>query len=73
MIEINDDYIKSLYFTKKETINSNYLKSSWLEKHPEINDYLANRYNDSLSYKETLYRILLGIEKDLFVKPAEIP
>lgn len=63
MIEINDDYIKSLYFTKKETINSNYLKSSWLEKHPEINDYLANRYNDSLSYKETLYRILLGIEK----------
>ena len=60
---ITDDYIKSLYFTKQETINSNYLKSTWLERHPEINDYLVNRYPDSTSYKETLYRILLGIEK----------
>lgn len=61
--QITDDYIKSLYFTNKETINSNYLKSTWLEKHPEINDYLVNRYSDSTSYKETLYRILLGIEE----------
>ena len=61
--QINDDYIKSLYFTKQETINSNYLKSTWLERHPEINDYLVNRYPDSTSYKETLYRILLGIEE----------
>ena len=55
--QINDDYIKSLYFTKQETINSNYLKSTWLERHPEINDYLVNRYPDYTSYKETLYRI----------------
>lgn len=61
--QITDDYIKSLYFTNQETINSNYLKSTWLEKHPEINDYIVNRYPDSTSYKETLYRILLGIEK----------
>ena len=61
--KITDDYIKSLYFTKQETINSNYLKPLWLERHPEINDYLVNRYPDSTSYKETLYRILLGIEE----------
>ena len=59
---LSDDYIKSLYFTKKNTINSNYLKHDWLEKHSKIKDYLVNRYTDSSSYKETLYRILLGIE-----------
>ena len=48
--QITDDYIKSLYFTKQETINSNYLKSTWLERHPEINDYLVNRYSYSTSY-----------------------
>lgn len=61
--KITDEYIKSLFFTKNETINSNYLKPAWLNTHPEINDYLVNRYSDSTSYKETLYRILLGIEE----------
>ena len=60
---ITDEFIINLYFNKDEHINSNYLKKEWLQKHPDINEYLVNRYDDSLSYKETLYRILLGIEE----------
>ena len=60
---ITDEFIINLYFNKDGHINSNYLKKEWLQKHPDINEYLVNRYDDSLSYKETLYRILLGIEE----------
>lgn len=60
---ITDEFIKNLYFNEDEHLNSNYLKKDWLLKHPEINDYLVNRYSDSTGYTETLYRILLGIEK----------
>ena len=62
MHHITDEYVVSLYFNEDECINPNYLKKEWLEKHADIYDYLTNRYDDSLSTKETLYRILLNIE-----------
>ena len=59
---ITDQYIIDLFFTNGH-INSNYNRDSWLNKHPEIKEYLNNRYKDSLSRQETLYRILCNIEK----------
>lgn len=59
---INDQYIKDLFFNDRGYVNPNYLKRSWLEKHPDITDYLNNRYTDSLSIKETAYRIYMNIE-----------
>lgn len=59
---INDQYIKDLFFNAAGYVNPNYLKQSWLEKHPDITDYLNSRCADSLSLKETVYRIYMNIE-----------
>lgn len=60
--KINDQYIINLFFGDKDYVNPNYLKQSWLAKHPKIEEYLSLRYTDSLSIKETLYRIYMNIE-----------
>ena len=62
-IEINDRFIKELYFKDKEHPNINYLRKDWLDAHPNIKDYLERRYIDSGSIKETVYRIFLNIEE----------
>ena len=59
---LNDEYIKKLFFIDHQRLNPNYMKPAWLKLHPDINNYLINRYTDSLSLRETLYRILLDIE-----------
>ena len=61
MNNITDQYIIDLFFTNGH-INSNYNRDSWLNKHPEIKEYLDNRFKDSQSTKETLARILCNIE-----------
>lgn len=60
--KINDQYISDLFFGDNDYVNPNYLKRSWLAKHPEIEKYLNTRYTDSLSIKETVYRIYMNIE-----------
>ncbi len=59
---INDDYIKEKFITKKNQLAKNYTRLSWLNKHQDIYDYLINRYNDSESIQETIYRIVNKIE-----------
>ena len=61
--EITDNYIKKYFFTK---LNKLYTKKfiEFEKTHTpiEIYEYLVNRYNDSQSLKETIYRINFGYE-----------
>lgn len=61
MLMVDDSYIKELY-GESGRLDPNRLRDSWLNEHIDIKEYLENRYSDSLSYKETIYRIRLGIE-----------
>lgn len=56
---INDEYIKN-YFTSGSRIMKSKLKK--LPDDCEIIQYLKNRYNDSYSLEESLYRIFNNIE-----------
>ena len=59
-MQIDDKYISNLFFSK-----NNILVRTWKKKIeiPEIKEYLENRYDDSFSLRETIYRIKDGIEK----------
>ena len=61
--KINDNYIKEYFFTK---LNKLYTKKflDFEKTHfpKEIYEYLINRYNDSQSLKETVYRINFGYD-----------
>lgn len=59
---ITDNDVIKLFFREDRKVNPNYIRKNWLDKHHDIKEYLAARYQDSLSISETLYRILLGIE-----------
>lgn len=56
--QINDQYIKN-YIDKFKKLNKRISKNSFSK---EIINYLENRYNDSDSISESLYRILNNIE-----------
>lgn len=60
---MTDAEILSIFSTKTGVINSNRLQPYFLDKHPEIVEYMNNRFPDSLSITETFYRIKHGIEK----------
>ena len=61
--KINDNDIKEYFFTK---LNKLYAKKflDFEKTHlpKEIYEYLINRYNDSQSLKETVYRINFGYD-----------
>lgn len=59
---IDDNYIKNKFITKRNQLAKNYTRMSWLEKHEDIYNYLINRYNDSKSIQETIYRIVNNID-----------
>ena len=63
MNKITDNYIKEYFFTK---LNKLYAKKflDFEKTHlpKEIYEYLINRYNDSQSLKETVYRINFGYD-----------
>ena len=59
---INDEWICQNMFDKRGRINSNKITEKYLNKHLNIKNYLNNRYLDSLSIRETLYRIKNNIE-----------
>lgn len=58
---INDKTISDLYYRNGKFAKA-YYKSVWLDKNPKIKEYVLNRYADSTSYKESVYRIVKGIE-----------
>ena len=62
MQEINDEYISNLFFGKRQFIKE-YYKKYLNNQDSEISQYIINRYNDSKSFKESIYRIKYNIEK----------
>lgn len=64
IINITDDIIKQDYLLNGE-INSNKLQLKYIKEHGYY-DYLINRYTDSYSLTETIYRICNSIE----IKPV---
>lgn len=57
-----EDEIINLFFNKDNKIISSRLKISFLSKYPKLHNYILNRYKDSESIAETLYRIKDHIE-----------
>lgn len=58
-----DGEICEIFYTSNgKRLNSNYFNDNWLRNHPNIIKYLKERYADSSSIYETLYRIKNGIE-----------
>lgn len=62
-MKINDEYIKSHCLNKKGNINQAWTNYIYMDNHPDIKQYLLNRYPDSSCIHETVYRILHGIEE----------
>lgn len=62
--DITDDVIKNDYLIG-DTINTNKLQEKYIKEHGYY-DYLINRYTDSYSLTETIYRICNSIE----IKPV---
>lgn len=61
-MNINDDYIKTHCLNKNGSINPAWTKYIYMDNHPDIKQYLLNRYPDSSCIHETVYRILHEIE-----------
>ena len=60
---ITDDYIKEYFFTKLNKLyTKKFLKFEKTHFPNEIYEYLINRYNDSQSLKETIFRINFGYD-----------
>lgn len=66
-MEIDDNFIKEYFKGKKYKLNTNLVKNYYHKTGKNFNqkiyDYIVNRYNDSESFKESLERIILNIEK----------
>ena len=60
---ITDNEIINIFYSKRGFINPNRTQKQWLNKNRDIYDYLINRYTDSDSIHETLYRIKNNIEQ----------
>lgn len=61
-MNINDDYIKTHCLNKNGSINPAWTNYIYMDNHPDIKQYLLNRYKDSSCIFETVYRILHNIE-----------
>ena len=61
-MEITDDYVLKTVFNKKGKLNTHYGNKNEKENWPDLYEYIQNRYSDSLSYSETIYRIKNKIE-----------
>jgi len=64
MNNMNDEIVVNEFFncSKTDGINRNKTRISWLNSHKDLYNYILNRYIDSDSIQETLWRIKLGIE-----------
>lgn len=62
-MENNHDKLINKIFWKDDNLMNAHKRKTKLSFHPNISNYLENRYNDSESVKETLYRIHYNIEE----------
>ena len=61
-MEINDEYIINEFINKNGKPSCIKFNNKWINNHLDIKNYLDNRFSDSLSYIETIYRIKHNIE-----------
>lgn len=61
--EITDEVILQKYYSTSGRIIGTYTSTKWLNEHPEFKNYLENRFDDSESIRETIFRIKEKIEK----------
>ena len=59
---INDNLIISLCVKSNGYLKCNVTSDIWLNNKPQIKEYLINRYSDSNSIQETIYRIYNNID-----------
>lgn len=52
-----DNFLSKLFYGCCDRLNSNYFRQKWIEEHSYIFDYIKNRYKDSCSIYESLYRM----------------
>lgn len=57
-----DKKVVEEFYQGQDKIPHGKLNKTHIEKMPELKDYLYNRYHDSSSYYETVYRIKNGLE-----------
>lgn len=73
---INDDTIRNDYIINdyiiKDYINNNKLQKKYIIEHG-YEDYLLNRYSDSESIRETIYRICYNVENKPICKQCGLP
>ena len=62
-MENNHDKLINKIFWKDDNLMNAHKRKTKLSSHTNINNYIENRYNDSESVKETLYRIHYNIEE----------
>ena len=60
--QYNDDLLLSVILDSRGNVNANYARKNVLAKHPALQEYLFNRFPDSESISETVYRIQNKIE-----------
>ena len=61
---INDEYVKKIFLTKNNFISSKICNKYLNDEESKIYQYIINRYQDSLSFKESLYRICWDIKEN---------
>ena len=62
IINISDEWILNNIFDSRGRINANMTRQQYLDAHPILKDYLYNRYRDSESITENIYRIKNNID-----------
>ena len=61
-IYLDDTIVSNFFYSEKGQLVPKRLSLKFLSKHPEILNYIQNRYNDSESILETIYRMKYSIE-----------
>lgn len=61
MEEINDEKIKKIFLTKNGFVSSKMKRKYSNDKESEIYKYIVDRYDDSLSFEESILRICWNI------------
>lgn len=59
---ITDEVIRREFLTKKNRINGMMVRRCYNGREPRAKEYIENRYADSKSFKESVYRIVYNIE-----------
>ncbi len=61
---LNDDEIRKIFLPNNDRISKSTYKKYACDKESDVHQYIMNRYADSLSFKESVYRICWNIQEE---------